>query len=358
MKMKKCIIVSFFIAFVFLNITFFSCTKSTENKSGGIETFSAEWLKIKDLTVAVSSNTPRMYAVSFTIGDTAAYVGTGDDGRIQDSLFSDFYKYSITTGTWNRIADLQIDGVPIRRQRAVAFSLNGKGYVGTGLDKKGNFYNDFYCYDPVSDSWTKIANLPGVARARATAFSLNGKGYVIGGATYNNKYLSDVYVYDPATNSWTADQGLPYDRLAGASSFVINGKGYVLGGWDGSGLAGYFLQFDPNNTPHWSSLMQIDTAKFAYFSIERTDGVALPIGSDVYFVSGANIGGTTIGTDEASPNLSSWKWNFSSGSWTKGPDFPEKGRWGALGFVLQNNAFVGTGIRDTTGFNNFYELKP
>lgn len=357
--MKKCIIFSLCLIFPLLCSTFFSCSKSTgtETDTTGIKTFSAGWLKVKSLPVTVPSDTGRMFGVAFTIGDSAAYVGMGGNGKNPDSLFDDFYKYSVATDTWQKIANLQVNGISVQRKGAVAFSLNGKGYVGTGLDKNENFYNDFYCYDPSTDKWTKIAGLPGPPRARATAFSLNGKGYVIGGATSNNTYLSDAYVYEPSTNVWSEIESLPDSRRAAASSFAINGKGYVIGGWDGNGLTADILQFDPVSTPHWSSVMEIDTGLYTHASIERVDGIALPIGNSVYFVSGALSGGNSFFNGEATPNLTSWKWDLSSDSWSKGPDFPQQGRWGALGFVLQNKGFVGTGTRNTTVFGNFYELK-
>lgn len=44
------------------------------------------------------------------------------------------------------------------RNNAIAFVLNGKGYVGLGTNST-TMFKDFYEYDPATDTWTKIADL-------------------------------------------------------------------------------------------------------------------------------------------------------------------------------------------------------
>ena len=41
------------------------------------------------------------------------------------------------------------------RSSAVAFSLNGKGYIGLGRDSLSIQLNDCWEYNPVNDSWTE-----------------------------------------------------------------------------------------------------------------------------------------------------------------------------------------------------------
>ena len=48
------------------------------------------------------------------------------------------------------------------RYHSVAFAIGNKIYVGTGWNNT-SYYNDFYEYDPASDTWTQKANFPGDA---------------------------------------------------------------------------------------------------------------------------------------------------------------------------------------------------
>ena len=49
------------------------------------------------------------------------------------------------------------------RNSAVAFTVNGKGYLGTGYDGE-NYLKDFWEYDPTSNQWTQQADYPGSGR--------------------------------------------------------------------------------------------------------------------------------------------------------------------------------------------------
>src|SRR5260221_5095686 len=127
------------------------------------------------------------------------------------------------SGSWDRIGDYA--GIP--RDGAVSFVINNIAYVGTGYNASSNkVLQDFWKYDPSSDSWYPSASFPGEARTGAVAFSLNGIGYV--GMGYNflngsNNPLSDFWKYDPnvgPTGSWTqiADFGFSSDQGAATVS--------------------------------------------------------------------------------------------------------------------------------------------
>src|SRR4051812_48346348 len=64
------------------------------------------------------------------------------------------------------------------RMGAVSFSINDKGYLGTGGDFVGAYYDDFWQYDPVTDTWTQKANFPGSVRYRSLGFGTTTKGYI------------------------------------------------------------------------------------------------------------------------------------------------------------------------------------
>src|SRR5258706_15396216 len=144
-------------------------------------------------------------------------------------------------GSWDKVGDFS--GYP--RDGAVGFVIGGFAYVGTGYNYASNKYlNDFWKYDPSSDSWYAAASFPGQARSGAVAFTLNGKGYV--GNGYNilngsNNPLSDFWEYDPSVGTaghWKqiADFGypdLPKDTVVakrfGCGAFTVLNRAFV--GW-------------------------------------------------------------------------------------------------------------------------------
>jgi len=70
------------------------------------------------------------------------------------------------------------------RSRAAGFVINDKIYIGTG-DAGGDLQKDLWVYNPSNNSWTQKANLPAEGRDGAIAFSIEGKGYLGTGHTGN-----------------------------------------------------------------------------------------------------------------------------------------------------------------------------
>src|SRR5882757_727061 len=75
--------------------------------------------------------------------------------------------------TWTQKADFG-GGVRIY---ATGFSIEGKGYLGTGLGEFTTF-NDLWEYDPTTNAWTQKADFGGGARYLAVGLSIGRKGYI------------------------------------------------------------------------------------------------------------------------------------------------------------------------------------
>src|SRR5206468_1754930 len=77
-----------------------------------------------------------------------------------------------------------------------AFSLCNKGYYGTG-DGSGSNLNDFWQYEPVTDKWTRKADVPGPSHGRDedAAFAIGNKGYFGLGSDWG--LYRDFYEYAP-----------------------------------------------------------------------------------------------------------------------------------------------------------------
>jgi hypothetical protein len=135
--------------------------------------------------------TVRGLAIGFSIG-TKGYIGTGfGDG----SYKKDFWEYDPDANTWNQKADF--GGTP--RRFAVGFSIGSKGYAGTGYDHWNSivqYRKDFWEYDPDADTWTQKADFAGTARGYTVAFSIGGKGY-IGTGIGDGSSRKDFWEYDP-----------------------------------------------------------------------------------------------------------------------------------------------------------------
>jgi N-acetylneuraminic acid mutarotase len=188
--------------------------------------------------------------VSFTIGDFG-YLGLGNNGS---GALNDFWKYNPQTDTWSTIAPFP----GAARAGAAAVVINGKAYVGLG-GKPDNtaWYDDWYEYDPNTNTWTPKASCLSGGRKDCAYFGFDdidgGTAYILMGSKSSIiETTTEVQTYKPSTNTWTEvnnilmPDGIP--SLAGSSSFKWNNKGYIAGGKGGSEIFTRIFEFDPNKT--------------------------------------------------------------------------------------------------------------
>jgi N-acetylneuraminic acid mutarotase len=188
----------------------------------------------------------RAEAVAFVIGDTA-YVGTGINTRLREpgatsgDFFCDFYAFTPAKGWW------PVDSLPIRlssgtdcntdngRERAVAFALNGRGYVGSGNSRCG-ILNDLWMFDPGAaegKQWSYLTETPGSARKGAVAFTIAERQTAFFGTGFylNNTFLTDFWAFDPDGNGemgfWTPMTDFQGQGRQEAVGFAIGDKGYL-----------------------------------------------------------------------------------------------------------------------------------
>lgn len=89
-------------------------------------------------------------------------------------------------------------------------------------------------------SWSTVASAP-IARAEALGAVVGGKLYVFAGFSGNSGPVARSDVYDPATNSWKPIANMPR-RLTHAGTTVVGSDVYFAGGYIGTGT-GYTQQF-------------------------------------------------------------------------------------------------------------------
>lgn len=125
--------------------------------------------------------------------------------------------------------------------------IDGRIYVAGGLG--GGARAAFSSYDPASDTWETLPDLPKPLDHLA-AGAVDGIFYVLGGRGGSIAALSaSVFAYDPQTREWTPRADMPTPR-GGVAAAVLNGRIFVLGG-EGNraeGSAGVFPEveaYDP-----------------------------------------------------------------------------------------------------------------
>jgi Uncharacterized protein conserved in bacteria len=221
----------------------------------------------------------------------------------------------------------------IGRSSAVAFAVNGKGYVTLGRDgNPADSLKDCWQYDPTLSSWTKKANFPGFPRVKATTAVVNGKAYVgLGFNRYKNSYsigggiLKDFWMYDPALNTWTQKANFPSLATDACVSFVMDNCIYVGEGFNDFDFTNEFWKYDPEQDA-WSQLK--DFPDYA-----RAGAVLCTDGTRVFF-----------GTGFRSWNFNDW-WEYfpKTDRWEKRKSMPDNGRVNAVSLSVAGRFFVSTG---------------
>lgn len=321
---------------VVLLVVLASCSSSSDDETTTI----GNWTKTTPF-----KGRPRSGAVSFTIG-SKAYVGLGYDG---DEYIQDFYVYDISLGYWE--TKQSFPGVA--RERAVAFSVNGKGYVGLGYNRDADKeeLGDVWEYNPDTDTWTQVAGFGGTARYNAIGFSIGSKAYV--GTGYDgDKYNSDMWEFDVANNSWTEIASFPGEKIESGYSFVIGEKGYVAGGRNNGLYNTDFWEFDPSEMKWTKHTPSSDAAYYSEFvnAVERHDAVALTANNYAYVIGGFSTSGAV---DNAV-----FQFDASNYTWNQRSSYEGAARSSAVGFVLDNRIFTGTGQNGSSRFDDIWEFKP
>lgn len=218
------------------------------------------WVRMSDF-----DGLARGEASGFTIGNKG-YLACGFDGSKNNERMSDLWEYDMEMDAWMQKADFPGSA----RSKATAFSIGDKGYLGTGYNyttEGGEVYlNDFWEYDPASNTWTQKADFPGSARYDAVSFSVLGKGYI--GAGYDGNYLKDFYAYEPSSNSWQQIVSIGGTKRQGASSFVIDDVAYICCGQNNGEYVYDFWKYDPASGS-WTQLREILRMKNTMMIIRR-----------------------------------------------------------------------------------------
>ena len=125
----------------------------------------------------------RSAAMAFVINTQAYVMGGSNNGEVQQDLWS----YNQASNTWtektkvyNYSDDTYDDDYgSIPRQNGVTFVIGNYVYISTG--ENGSINSATWQYDPANDSWLQKTGFEGTGRSGAVAFTLNGRGFILTG---------------------------------------------------------------------------------------------------------------------------------------------------------------------------------
>lgn len=287
---------------------------------------------------------PRGSAVSFVIGDVA-YVGLGYNDDADEEYLRDFWMYKASTDSWTKVADFPGVG----RIAAVAFTVNGKGYVGTGYDGDNSLkLKDLWEYDPTADTWTRKDDFLGAARYEAVAFSLGNYGYIGTGYIDGSVDVNDFYRFDPSAASgsqWEKVQSIPGKKRHGATAFTYGGKAYVCTGVSSNAPQTDMYEYDPT-LDSWTEKIELDDDDD--WSIARQSASSFVLDGKAYVFLGTN-----------SSTLSDvWEYDFSADTWVEKSGFEGAARTNAVAFTVNGKAIVATGQSGSYYLYDVWEFRP
>jgi hypothetical protein len=169
----------------------------------------------------------------------------------------------------------------IGRSGSVAFVINDIVYIVGGKTSTNNAIPETWMYNPITNSWTQLANLPINGIWRGVSFTNNSKGFVGLGKNNLDYYNKLFYEYAPTTNTWSQVLGYSHSGRAYTGYAQIGNFGYLFGGADSLG----FID---------NSFEKIDLSNFSTFllnsftSIPRKGCMAFVGNSSFYITTGVS----------------------------------------------------------------------
>ncbi|MFV0266742.1 MAG: IPT/TIG domain-containing protein [Draconibacterium sp.] len=256
-----------------------------------------------------------------------------------NGAIASFPGFGVLHNRWRK--KTEFPGNPKKRQ---GFTINGKLYVGFGESK------DFWEYDPLKNKWTQKEDFPGVLRFMAVCFTLNSRGYIGTGLAYGNEARKDFWEYDPETNQWTQKKDFPGNARFGAAAYTIAGHGAFItnGGYIEKGEY-YYL------TDNWQYNSETDSwKKQADFNGEagRINATAFSYGNEMAIVG---TGHNNYGQQAFLQDM--FKYNAVTNNWKRISNYPGGAVSSATAFCIKNNCYMGTGyLKNGKYTNSFWHL--
>ena len=110
--------------------------------------------------------------------------------------------YDPQVDSWQQVASM-----PQGIHRHAATAMGGKIYVSGGDTDEGTA-STLFVFDPQANTWSELTSM-GTPRSHHASAAIRGKLYVFGGGKYGNDRVASVEAYDPISNRWAYVSDLP-----------------------------------------------------------------------------------------------------------------------------------------------------
>ena len=175
--------------------------------------------------------------------------------------------YDPGSNAWSTVTDLPAAG----SEFAVTAGRDGRIYVLGGYDSSSNVSAQAEVYDPASNLWTTLPPLPTPLVDAAAATGPDGRIYVLGGYDSNFNPTAGVEVYDPSLNAWSAGADMLSARVYVSAVTGADGRIYALGGYDANNVTLAVDAYDPGaNT--WTNVTNLPASLSGFAVSTRDDG--------------------------------------------------------------------------------------
>lgn len=284
--------------------------------------FAQDWVQKSSLPDSAYS---RHHPVTFSINGYGYLLGGSSP---QTAYLSDFYRYDPVADTWTKLPDFP--GPP--RSYSYAIVYNGKAYMGFGFGPASDM-SDLWEYDPTTGAWTEKSECPGDGRGHPAFLEANGIIYVgLGGSATGNR--KDFWAYNIASDTWEQKPDFPsYARhhpfYFSIGEMVYVGFGHGSESVSGSTIYNDFYQFDPQNDT-WKRMEDFPAE-------QRVAGTQFSLDGKGYVLSGEGEDHFYLEEGEF------WEYHPDDDNWVQLPSMPGSGRWAPGSFVIGNTVYATCG---------------
>ena len=158
----------------------------------------------------------------FVINNKAHIVGGRNATQFNGTI--NHWEYDILSNTWNQLNPFP-GGI---RFDATGISDGANGYLIAGTDNI-SVLSDVWKFDSSTGNWSSITTFPGSARSGSFGFKIGDHLYFGSGMDYLGYLYQDFWKFDLVTLSWTRLPDLPFG-ICHTSTTTLNNSAILFGG--------------------------------------------------------------------------------------------------------------------------------
>ena len=287
-----------------------------------------DWVQVSSLPSSFNQ-THHSFAFSF---NNMGYIVTGNSDTGERD---DFYQYNPITDSWSELAPFPGGA----RGFAIGDTWDGKAYFGFGNDGTSRL-NDLWVFDPSDMSWTELASCPCLERTHPAMIAHNGKVFVgLGGSSTGN--LKDWWEYDIASDTWSQKDDLPslprhHPYQFGIGDHVYTGLGH------GNDIFNDWFRYDIAEET-WIQVASLPAEG-------RVAGTQFSYNGFGYVLSGDGDDHGSMDTGEF------WFYDPLMDTWEELPPHPEGSRWAPASFIIDGEVYIINGTSFSEYVTEIYKF--